>query len=285
MIRQYRHSNHVGNHGDILKHSTLIYLLNYLKSKDSPFTVFDTHSGSGIYSIGEKISTNTETSDGIGKLYNFGQNNTISKSLQNYLDFLLPYLKQNSYAGSPEIERQLLRDCDFLYNSEVDKSEYELLLSNCSHNSQSSNTKPIYLNQNGYNMINELIPPKTENGLILIDPPYKEACEFDEAVNAIDLVNRKWPNGIIMLWYPLLVSRQSENDAMIAKIKQSIAARNDQTSIIDAQLLIDSSKSKSMYGCGIIVINPPDDLENELNSFLPFLSNLLSVKGSYSISK
>ena len=43
----YRHAFHAGNHADILKHSVLLNILEYLNQKEKPYTIFDTQSGSG----------------------------------------------------------------------------------------------------------------------------------------------------------------------------------------------------------------------------------------------
>ena len=45
----YRHIYHAGNFADVLKHAVLARLIEYLKLKDKPFRVIDTHAGIGLY--------------------------------------------------------------------------------------------------------------------------------------------------------------------------------------------------------------------------------------------
>jgi 23S rRNA (adenine2030-N6)-methyltransferase len=41
----YRHAYHAGNFADVLKHAVLALVIDYLKRKDAPFRVIDTHAG------------------------------------------------------------------------------------------------------------------------------------------------------------------------------------------------------------------------------------------------
>ena len=47
----YKHGFHSGNHADIIKHMTICLLLRCLNKKEKPYTVIDTHSGSGVYIV------------------------------------------------------------------------------------------------------------------------------------------------------------------------------------------------------------------------------------------
>ena len=47
----YRHAFHAGNHADVLKHLVLIQLTRYLRQKEKPFWVIDTHAGAGAYEL------------------------------------------------------------------------------------------------------------------------------------------------------------------------------------------------------------------------------------------
>jgi 23S rRNA (adenine2030-N6)-methyltransferase len=44
----YRHAFHAGNHADVLKHVTLLQVLDHLTGKDKPFWYIDTHAGAGL---------------------------------------------------------------------------------------------------------------------------------------------------------------------------------------------------------------------------------------------
>ena len=62
----YLHAFHAGNHADILKHAALIQLLKKLNQKSAPYSFFDTHAGSGLYSTqGEKALKTGEAARGV----------------------------------------------------------------------------------------------------------------------------------------------------------------------------------------------------------------------------
>ena len=47
----YRHAYHAGNFADVVKHIVLSRIIEYLKRKDAPFRVIDTHAGIGLYDL------------------------------------------------------------------------------------------------------------------------------------------------------------------------------------------------------------------------------------------
>jgi 23S rRNA (adenine2030-N6)-methyltransferase len=65
----YRHTFHAGNFADVMKHATLVRILEYLRTKPAPFRVIDTHAGSGRYDLaGAEASRSGEWRDGIARL-------------------------------------------------------------------------------------------------------------------------------------------------------------------------------------------------------------------------
>lgn len=68
----YRHAFHAGNHADVLKHSVLLFCLDALKRKPTPFAVLDTHAGRGLYDLaGAEAERSPEWRDGVGKLWDW----------------------------------------------------------------------------------------------------------------------------------------------------------------------------------------------------------------------
>jgi 23S rRNA (adenine2030-N6)-methyltransferase len=65
----YRHAFHAGNHADVLKHATLIAILNHMLEKDAALMVVDTHAGAGLYRLdGDYAETSGESLEGYKKL-------------------------------------------------------------------------------------------------------------------------------------------------------------------------------------------------------------------------
>ncbi len=83
------------------------------------------------------------------------------------------------------------------------------------------------------------LPPKEKRGLVLIDPPFEEAGEFDRLVDGLVKAHKRWPGGIYALWYPI-----KDRKAVIAfrkalkQISHPEAARHrirDQAGLVGAQ--------------------------------------------------
>lgn len=281
----YQHAYHAGNHADILKHFVLTYVLSYLNKKEKPYTFFDTHSASGLYDLLDNRNLKTkEAKNGIEKVLQ----TDVPAQLNDYLQIVRKFAETNNYPGSPKIEEYLLRGNDFLVLSEIHPQEIENLKYNFS-----SHTKNVQIhNRDGWEMIKALAPPKTKRGGVLIDPSYEEKEDYINAAKTISVINKKWSNGIILLWYPLLVSKEDEINNMIDSIEEDVKKNNENTEVINLQLCVafkDSHKEVSLqenasvnkvgrlYDSGVLVINPPYMLKETALPVIDFLENILKV--------
>ena len=302
----YQHAFHAGNHADILKHLVLTGVLSSLNKKDKPYTYFDTHSASGLYDLLDSRAEKTgEAAGGIQRLLQHKKDFIIQDDfsgshplLSEYLSLVENYTSKNLYPGSPEIGRLLLRPGDFMILSELHPAEIENLRKNMLSSPFSIPSKPqIQIhNRNGFEMLKALTPPKTKRGAVLIDPSYEEKSDYSDVSSTICAVNKKWSNGIIMLWYPLLAHRESEINLMLTKITDSVREVNANTEIADFRLEIaekDSHKEMSLkeyenseknpprlYGSGMLVINSPWMLKENVESSLKIIKDALKTTSS-----
>ncbi|EID85248.1 Protein involved in catabolism of external DNA [Treponema sp. JC4] len=292
----YQHAFHAGNHADILKHLTLFFVLSSLNKKEKPYTYFDTHSASGLYDLLDNRSQKTgEAGQGISRLISSKLMISGSHSLlSDYLSLIDRYYSKNFYPGSPEIARVLSRRQDFLVLSELHPQEIENLRRNMLKTPfcQAACSQIQIHARNGFEMLKALTPPKTKRGAVLIDPSYEEISDYIDCAKTISAVNKKWTNGIIMLWYPLLAHRESEINQMLDDIQASARSVNPNIEICDLRLQVaakDSHKEMSLkeyeeseknpprlYGSGMLVLNAPWHLEEEVNSCLEAISSCLS---------
>ena len=301
----YQHIFHAGNHADILKHSVLIYVLNSLNKKEKPYTFFDTHAASGLYDLTDNRSLKTgEAEKGIMSLSASGD---LPLLLKDYLAFVKPYTDDKRYPGSPEIERSLMRAQDTLILSELHPQEIENLKENMKRpgiNLQSQNLSAhtggdvfpsIQIHKrSGWEMIKALTPPATKRGAVLIDPSYEEVSDYKDAADTICAVHKKWSNGIIMLWYPLLAHRESEINSMLAQITDTARTQNPNIEISDLRLQVfdkeahkevsleeyrahnsdlsdDKKNPPRLYGSGMLVLNAPWKLDEEAGEAISFI--------------
>lgn len=269
----YQHVYHAGNHADILKHYVLTFVLSSLNKKDKPYTFFDTHSGSGLYDLTDSRSLKTSEAEiGIMRLIK-DCNKTVPEELKDYLSFVQKYTEKNFYPGSPEIERSFMRQNDLLVLSELHPQEIQNLKENMAHNHNPVTYNPsIQIHKrNGWEMINAMTPPATKRGGVLIDPSYEETEDYLNAAEYIIKVHKKWSNGIILLWYPLLEHRDKEIEKMLGSITQAVYEVNENTEIVNLQLCVNAKESYRLYGSGMLVINAPWKLKEEGEKVVDFL--------------
>lgn len=288
----YQHIFHAGNHADLLKHSVLIQVLDSLNKKEKPYTFYDTHSGSGLYDLEDNRSLKTgEAEKGIGLVSKLSADASLPSALKRYLEFVNNYLKQGRYPGSPEIERSLMRKSDILILSELHPQEVENLRENMKKAANAEDGPSVQIHKrDGWEMISALTPPATKRGAVLIDPSYEETCDYQKTADTILAVHKKWSNGIILLWYPLLSHREGEINSMLDRITEGARAINQNIEIEDLRLEVydkalhkevsleefRASEGKNpprLYGSGMLVINAPWKLKEETEKSVSFIKN------------
>jgi len=267
----YRHAYHAGNFADVVKHVVLSLLLDYLKQKDKAFRVIDTHAGIGRYDLSSTEAQKTgEWRRGIGRLIDAPLDKSAAALLAPYLEAvrsLNPDGGVGKYPGSPLIARHLMRKQDRLSAIELHGDDAARLKTLFAGDFQ---TRVIELD--GWLALGAHLPPKEKRGLVLIDPPFEEAGEFDRLVDGMQRAHKRWPGGIYALWYPI-----KDRKAIIAfrkALKQSGVAK-----LLDIEFEIrPASREPSLDGSGMVVVNPPFTLERDLRIVLPALHRLLTVE-------
>src|SRR5688572_7395559 len=110
----YRHAFHAGNHADVLKHTVLVLILEYMKGKDKPFWYVDTHAGAGAYDLGgAEARKNAEFNTGIGRLWQ-QQPSALPGAYLEAIAALNPDGVLRHYPGSPHFAAHCLREQDRL---------------------------------------------------------------------------------------------------------------------------------------------------------------------------
>lgn len=261
--------------------------MEYLNKKEKPYTFFDTHSASGVFDLLDNKSLKTlEAQNGILKLIN---QNDLPKQLDVYLNVVKENLKNNIYFGSPKIEEFFVRQQDTLILSELHPTEFQNLKNNFHKTSKNIQIH----NRNGWEMIKALTPPKTKRGAVLIDPSYEQKEDYEIAGKTISFINKKWSNGIILLWYPLLKYRQDDINLMIQSICNNVKENNQNTEIVNLQLCIadkdshtevelaenaEVNKIPRLYGSGMLVINAPYLLKENTEPVIKYLESILKME-------
>ena len=269
----YRHAFHAGNFADVVKHVVLTRLVEYLKLKPAAFRVIDTHAGIGRYDLtSDEARRSPEWQEGIQRLIDQGLPPAAEALAQPYLDVVRAGNPNGgqliSYPGSPWLVRKLLRSQDRLFAMELHPEDAATLGRLFAGDIQ---TRVIELD--GWLALNAYVPPKEKRGLVLVDPPFEEAGEFDRLVNGLVRAYRRFPQGIYALWYPL--KDLAERDGFAAALAGTGIRR-----ILRTELMVRGpARPARLFGTGLIVVNPPFTLEAELNVLFPALADVLGDNG------
>ncbi|WP_334054335.1 23S rRNA (adenine(2030)-N(6))-methyltransferase RlmJ [Pasteurella multocida] len=267
----YRHSFHAGNHADVLKHLVLMLIIENLQQKEKGFYYLDTHAGVGRYRLfSEEAEKTAEFEQGIARLW---QRDDLPEEVARYIKLI----KQVNYggkalryyAGSPLIAAKMLRPQDRALLTELHPSDYPLLRNNFKEFDNVTTKR-----DNGFQQLKATLPPKERRGLVLIDPPYELKEDYDLVVSAIEEGYKRFATGIYAIWYPVVLRQQTKR---ILKGLEKTGIRK----ILQIELAVrPDSDQRGMTASGMIVINPPWTLTQQMQNILPYLTNVLVPEGT-----
>ena len=256
----YQHAFHAGNHADVIKHLTWLGVIQCLKRKNKPFTLYDTHSGAGVYNLNEdEASKNKEYESGISKLADVSAHSPL---LAHYLSLCDSYHAHNSYPGSPALSSAELREGDTLHAMELHPAEYDKLSSSIKRISPHA----VHCHhRDGYEGLKALTPPRPNRGAVLIDPPYERLEEYNDVTHAVSMLLNRWQQAHIVIWYPLLSERAAKKSGASEAMVSQLAALN--RPCLSAEVRVeDNTHDAGMYGSGVLVINPPWQLDTMIET-------------------
>ncbi len=279
----YRHAYHAGNFADVVKHAVLALVIEHLKAKDTPFRVIDTHAGPGIYDLGGEHAQRTgEWLGGIGRLIGPAAPTIpapIAALLAPYLGAVRAFNQPGlltRYPGSPRIARALMRPQDRLAVNELHPED-------CMELRRAFGRDPQVkvMDLDGWTALKALLPPAERRGVVLVDPPFEAGGELMRMARALEEAVKRFATGVYVLWYP---------------IKDRTALRGFNRHLADSGLprllqveleLTETQNADRLAGAGLVIHNPPYQLEEHLGRLLPWLAERLAIdrKGHWEVGR
>ncbi len=265
----YRHIYHAGNFADIAKHVALLYCLDALKRKDTPFFAMDTHAGRGFYDMqAAEVQKSGEAERGIQRLIGQGLGLAI---LAEYFGAIRGRRgkKLARYPGSPALIAGGLRTQDRALfvewlPAEARAAEREI---------ESAGRVRTEIGD-GYAALKAFLPPEERRGLVLIDPPYESVDELKTMVQAFVEAYRRWPSGTYLLWYPIRSATQRQlTHARFAALRIP--------KILSADLAVHPDDAGvGLAGSGLMIVNPPYGADAYLQSAYAAIHGIVATPGS-----
>lgn len=275
----YQHGFHAGNHADVLKHAVLCSVLDYQLQKDKPFCFYDTHAGRGMYDLQHPMAQKTgEYRDGIARIW--GQPDA-PQVLKPYLAALNRFNQGNElhrnelhvnelrrYAGSSLLAQSMMRPTDRVFAHELHPQEYLAIRDSTANLRNLRVTK-----EDGYLALKAAMPPKERRGTVLIDPSYELPSDDAAVVDTLREALKRFASGIYLVWYPVV------EPARARKMVKGIAGL-PVDSLLQLELFVRQpvagESGSGMAGSGMLVINPPWQLDTSMREALPWLVQQLA---------
>ena len=264
----YRHIYHAGNFADCLKHTVFSRIITYMQRKDKAFRIIDTHAGPGIYDLSSEEAQKTgEWKDGIGRLLEAQWSKKAKELLEPYFSAVEAYNsdgKLQFYPGSPMLARNLMRKQDRLTLNELHPEDFKSLSKHFAGDIQVK-TQEI----SGWSGLKSNLPPKEKRGILLVDPAFEVKGDFFRMVRGAGEALERFSTGTMCFWYPI------KHGLEMKEFNHDMTNVVGHPNTIVTELWVKDSQ-KSLNGSGMVIVNPPFTLVNELRIILPEMAKILS---------
>ena len=261
----YRHLYHAGNFADVFKHIVLTLLLQALARKESPYAYFETHAGTGRYDLRHPAAAKTgEYRDGIGRLWAAPDLPDACAAYRDAVRALNGDGHLRFYPGSPRIAHTFLRPSDRMVLAELHPYECERLKGEFAHVPRAA----VHC-QDGLAALKGWVPPVERRGLVLIDPPYERDEEWEQVGAAVARAVTRWPTGVYALWYPI------KAHSLLGRMTRPLASLPAEKLLSVTLHVYPPDTPFKLNGCGMMIVNPPWQLDTQLESLLPWLAERL----------
>ncbi|MEM9145531.1 MAG: 23S rRNA (adenine(2030)-N(6))-methyltransferase RlmJ [Pseudomonadota bacterium] len=234
----YQHAYHAGGPADLHKHAILAELLVRLTEKSRPISYLESHAGRGLYDLAAPEAMRTgEAAAGIARAAPEGPFATALAAIRSAHG-------ATAYPGSPLLARTLLREHDQLTLCELHPAEHAALRDALAGPGVSIHRR------DGHAGLLALTPPKPRRGLALLDPSFEVKDEYAQTAETALGVLSRWPEGTVMIWYPLLEA--ARHAPMIARLHDQLGE-----AFAHHEVRFADPAPRGMYGSGLAILNPP----------------------------
>src|SRR5882672_715738 len=261
---KYRHQYHAGNFADVHKHVLLLEVLAALARKDKGMLFVDTHAGRGEYDLHPGDAAHpAEWQGGVAKLL---ATPPTHPALTRYRDIIAVGAHGGSlnYRGSPLLAAQALRAVDRAVFFETQREEAGHL-----RKVLDERQRVRVEVADGFAGLRALLPPPERRGCVLIDPPYEERADFARLHGAVKDALQRFESAVLILWLPLKL--RTEFDAWLAGLRAATARP-----VLASLLWMHPTDSRAaLNGSGLVVVNPPYQVEEGMRDWVPELRALL----------
>ncbi len=272
----YQHAYHAGNFADVHKHLTLYTLLRSLHRKESAITLVDTHAGRGLYSLADKaMQKNGEYRSGVARLWAQRDAIAADSPLGDWMGRLATLqggAALRRYPGSPWWFADLQRKQDQLSLFELHPAEHQALESEA----LSAGKRQQRLHADGLEGLRKMLPVDTPRLCVLIDPSYELKTEYKDVAKALRHIVRKARHAVVRDLVSACWARGGTNACWKACVNRDIPK------LWHSELRLGTATAEyGMHGSGLILLNPPWQLDQRLDDTFRTVAKLLDNGASH----
>jgi 23S rRNA (adenine2030-N6)-methyltransferase len=140
-------------------------------------------------------------------------------------------------------------------------------------------TQARVVDLDGWTALPAFVPPNERRGLVLIDPPFEAKDEFQRMGDRFAAAFAKWPTGSYLLWYPAK-SRRATDD-LTDRVADATAASKPPGKLLRIEFSTGPQiEGEGLTSTGLLVVNPPWTLHDELKLLLSELQKPLGQGGA-----
>lgn len=265
----YRHSYHAGNHADIFKHAVLLRMATLMQRKETPYCYLDSHAGTALYDLeGEAAGKTGEYRDGIARLWDRDDLPEMLADLRNAVARHNPDGVLRYYPGSPQLIGDSLREQDRMILSELHPEDAATLREHFIDDSR------IAVHQrDGYELPKAFLPVAEKRALWLLDPPFEKENELKRCLASMQVAIQRMRQTVIALWYPI-------KDQRLLRDFYRQVGEAGLPKVLRIELNVRPADNQlGLNGSGLMLVNPPWPLWEELETALPWLAAVLAQSG------
>ncbi len=253
----------------------LVRVVRAMQRKERGFLYVDTHAGRGRYDLasaarGDTLERKPEWPEGIGRLWNrSGLPELIADYVAQVRSFDQAFGNLEPaprfYPGSPRLVQALARPQDRLSLFEKQPDEAAAL------RGEFALSIGVGIQaMDGYAGLRGQLPAREKRALVLIDPPFESQDEFVQVARAVADALKRAPAATIMVWYPL--TERARVDAFF----DDLMTLNLPPTFFYELTVVGPAHPMKMKGCGLVIINPPWQLDRELAPTTACLAEVLA---------
>jgi 23S rRNA (adenine2030-N6)-methyltransferase len=266
IMHSYQHHFHAGNYADIFKHLLLITLVEQLQKKEKGLLLLDTHAGRAIYYHDDVNNRGVKYFYSVKNQLAAAKNFSALDKLFSITDFFKAKIQKLAYPGSSSILALLQRPQDRLISIEQQGKVFLELKQDWQKLELHKKNQQL-LCGDGYQALGAYLPPVEKRSLIFIDPPYDQHYEFRNIIKALGIAHKRFASGVYAIWYPLLGNTARPFLEQLQKMPW--------TEALDVRFWPYPKSHPGMYGCGLLILNPPWPVAETLLSLLDYLQQTL----------